>query len=57
MFESRCGVCCSRCVQKEKVNCKGCLNMSAPFWGGVCGVKTCSELKGCQAFLKMSSNI
>lgn len=45
MFESRCGVCCSNCARKEKVNCKGCLNMLAPFWGGVCEVKKCCEGK------------
>ncbi|MCY6485525.1 DUF3795 domain-containing protein [Clostridium aestuarii] len=46
MFESRCGVCCNSCERKEKVNCSGCLNMSAPFWGGSCSVKTCCEEKG-----------
>ena len=45
MFESRCGVCCNSCTRKEQVNCKGCINMAAPFWGGVCEVKKCCEAK------------
>ena len=46
MCESRCGVCCSSCMRKEKVNCKGCISMEKPFWGGECGVKSCCESKG-----------
>jgi len=46
MFESRCGVCCNSCERKKKVNCNGCLNISIPFWGGNCEVKTCCEEKG-----------
>ncbi|UWG98975.1 DUF3795 domain-containing protein [Dehalobacter sp. DCM] len=46
MFESRCGVCCSSCERKEKVNCMGCPDMKIPFWGGECKVKTCCEDKG-----------
>ena len=45
MFESRCGVCCNSCERKETVHCKGCPNMQAPFWGGVCEVKNCCENK------------
>lgn len=45
MHESRCGVCCNTCERKEKVNCKGCLEMQQPFWGGPCGVKSCCEEK------------
>ncbi len=43
MFESRCGVCCTCCERKEQVNCKGCLDIKTPFWGGECKVKTCCE--------------
>ncbi|SFD03455.1 DUF3795 domain-containing protein [Clostridium uliginosum] len=46
MFESRCGVCCNSCKRKEKVNCAGCTNISVPFWGGSCKVKSCCETKG-----------
>lgn len=45
MHESRCGVCCDSCERKEQVNCKGCLNMAGPFWGGKCEVKSCCEAK------------
>ncbi len=46
MFESRCGECCSSCERKEKVKCKGCINMTTTFWGGRCEVKTCCEDNG-----------
>ncbi len=46
MFESRCGVCCDSCTRKEQVNCRGCIEMEKPFWGGECKVKTCCEEKG-----------
>lgn len=45
MVVSRCGVRCDVCERKEAVNCKGCVNMPGPFWGGVCQVKTCCEEK------------
>lgn len=45
MYESRCGVRCNTCERKEKVNCKGCVNMEKPFWGGECEVKSCCEEK------------
>lgn len=45
MFESRCGIECSKCEGKADVNCKGCINMDKPFWGGDCPVKTCCENK------------
>lgn len=45
MFESRCGVGCDSCQRKEKVNCKGCVRMESPFWGGECKVKSCCEKK------------
>jgi hypothetical protein len=56
MYQSRCGVCCDECTRKESVNCKGCINMDAPFWGGICEVKACCETKSlnhcgeCDAF-------
>ena len=45
MIESRCGVCCSKCENKEKWGCKGCLNISKPVWGE-CEVKKCVESQG-----------
>lgn len=44
MFESRCGVECSKCENKEAWGCKGCLNMNKPIWGE-CEVKKCCESK------------
>ena len=46
MFESRCGVACKSCERKEKINCRGCIQMAKPFWGGECEVKSCCESKG-----------
>jgi len=49
-IESRCGINCSECDYKEKVNCAGCLNIEKPFWGESCPVKDCCEgknLKNC----------
>jgi hypothetical protein len=41
MFESRCGVSCNNCERKVAVNCKGCINMDKPFWGGECDEFPC----------------
>ncbi|MCT4595874.1 MAG: DUF3795 domain-containing protein [Anaeromicrobium sp.] len=46
MIESRCGVRCDICERKKDVKCLGCINMSKPFWGGECHVKSCSEQRG-----------
>lgn len=43
-IESRCGIECSTCEFREKVNCKGCTNIDTPFHG-VCDVKKCCEEK------------
>lgn len=45
MTESRCGIKCSQCAYKEQMNCKGCVNISKPFWGESCPVKSCCEGK------------
>lgn len=45
MIESRCGLVCSKCEYKEQMGCKGCTNITKPFWGD-CPVKTCCESKG-----------
>lgn len=45
MVESRCGILCSECEYKDKMNCKGCVNIDKPFWGEKCDVKTCCESK------------
>ena len=45
MIESRCGLICCKCEYREKMNCKGCIAITKPFWGDVCPVKTCCEEK------------
>ena len=45
MVESRCGIVCTECEYKEKVNCLGCVNINKPFWGAQCPVKACCEEK------------
>jgi len=46
MVESRCGILCSQCHYREKMNCAGCLHISKPVWGEVCEIKACCEGKG-----------
>ena len=45
MIESRCGLLCSTCEYREKMNCGGCIAIAKPFWGDVCPVKSCCEGK------------
>ncbi len=45
IIESRCGIVCSECGYREKMNCKGCVAIKNPFWGE-CPVKKCCEDKG-----------
>lgn len=46
MIESRCGLLCSQCGYKEQTGCKGCTQITRPFWGESCPVKSCCEGKG-----------
>lgn len=46
MIESRCGLACSQCGYRERMNCPGCTDMERPFWGESCPVKKCCEEKG-----------
>jgi hypothetical protein len=41
MFESRCGVCCSVCQLKDKLNCNECINDETILGEGK--VKSCCE--------------
>ncbi|MCL2391085.1 MAG: DUF3795 domain-containing protein [Oscillospiraceae bacterium] len=45
MVESRCGIHCSSCKYREKMNCAGCTNIEKPFWGS-CPLKDCCEGRG-----------
>lgn len=44
MIQSRCGIECNKCEYKESHGCKGCINITNPFWGE-CPVKECCESK------------
>lgn len=46
MIESRCGLLCSQCAYREQMGCPGCTQISKPFWGESCPVKSCCESKG-----------
>ncbi len=41
MNKSRCGILCHEC---RFTDCKGCVNISSPFWGE-CALKKCCEEK------------
>ena len=45
MIESRCGLLCSECAYREKMDCSGCVAITKPFWGDACPVKACCEGK------------
>lgn len=45
MVESRCGLLCSQCAYREQMGCPGCAQISKPFWGESCPVKSCCEGK------------
>lgn len=45
MYESRCGLLCSQCPNKEDFGCEGCSNMPEGYWGGACEIKICCEIK------------
>lgn len=45
MIESRCGILCGQCAFKESAGCRGCTNITKPFWGESCPVKSCCEGK------------
>lgn len=45
MYESKCGMICSECPDREKNGCLGCLNMEEAYWGEPCEIKQCCEGK------------
>lgn len=45
-IESNCGISCSTCHYKSDGICSGCLNITHPFWGESCPIKSCNEKKG-----------
>ena len=43
MYQSRCGLLCNECENREKCDCPGCLELEEGNWAGDCVVKTCCE--------------
>jgi hypothetical protein len=48
MIESRCGILCGECKYREPMKCGGCVNITKPFWGDQCPVKSCCESRELQ---------
>lgn len=49
-FESRCGLYCSKCGYREKVNCPGCVKAEGKMFWGQCELAKCcmeKELRHC----------
>lgn len=45
MAESRCGLLCSQCSWREKMNCPGCLNAHGQMFHGECKIAVCCEAR------------
>ncbi|MBP1561027.1 MAG: DUF3795 domain-containing protein [Oscillospiraceae bacterium] len=45
MHESRCGLLCSECENREACGCEGCLDLEEGNWAGDCEIKKCCEEK------------
>lgn len=45
MAESRCGILCGECEYRLQPGCKGCTQITKPFWGDACPMKNCCEEK------------
>ena len=43
MYESRCGLLCSECENRELCDCPGCLELEEGNWAGDCDIKHCCE--------------
>ena len=43
MYESRCGLLCSECENRELCDCPGCLELEEGNWAGDCDIKYCCE--------------
>lgn len=46
MAESRCGLLCSECSWRERMNCPGCLNAHGKMFHGECKMAICCESRG-----------
>lgn len=45
MHQSRCGLLCNECENREKCDCPGCLELEEGNWAGDCDIKKCCEDK------------
>lgn len=45
MHNSRCGLDCDTCVNREECGCAGCLELEEGNWAGDCDIKKCCEDK------------
>lgn len=45
MYQSRCGLLCDECENREKCDCPGCLELEEGNWAGDCDIKLCCEQK------------
>lgn len=45
MYQSRCGLLCDECENREKCDCPGCLELEEGNWAGDCDIKKCCEEK------------
>ncbi len=45
MIESRCGLICSECPDREDYGCEGCISSPVGYWGTPCEIKECCEVK------------
>lgn len=46
MVESRCGLLCSQCTWRERMNCPGCLKTHGQMFHGQCDKAICCEGRG-----------
>lgn len=44
-IESRCGIECTNCTFLKEKKCLGCTEITHPFWGESCPLKSCCEKK------------
>lgn len=45
MYQSRCGLYCDKCENREKCDCPTCLELEEGNWAGNCDIKKCCEEK------------
>ena len=46
IIKGKCGTDCTTCSFKEKMNCKGCIEMDGNLFWGECDIHKCAKNKG-----------